>query len=133
MSIVIDRRLNDRNKSAANRARFLRRYKEQIKKSVTDMVGERSITDMDRGGTVNIPIKDVSEPSFHHGPGGDHESVHTGNHSFRPGDRLPRPSSGGGGKGSGHPSQPGSDTDDVVLFVPTHRMSLRRHARQTSG
>lgn len=115
MSIVIDRRLNDRNKSAANRARFLRRYKEQIKKSVTDMVGERSITDMDRGGTVNIPIKDVSEPSFHHGPGGDHESVHTGNHSFRPGDRLPRPNGGGGGKGSGEGE--GGDSEDSFTFA----------------
>jgi len=28
MSVIIDRRLNDRNKHAANRARFMRRYKE---------------------------------------------------------------------------------------------------------
>jgi uncharacterized protein len=38
MSIVIDRRLNDRNKSAVNRARFIRRYKEQIKRAVSDIV-----------------------------------------------------------------------------------------------
>jgi len=30
MSVIIDRRLNDRNKNAANRARFMRRYKQQI-------------------------------------------------------------------------------------------------------
>ena len=44
MSIVIDRRLNDRNKSAVNRERFLRRYKEQIRKSVGDLISKRSIT-----------------------------------------------------------------------------------------
>lgn len=109
MSIVIDRRLNDRNKSAANRARFLRRYKEQIKKSVTDLVGERSITDMDQGGTVNIPVKDISEPSFHHGPGGDRETVYTGNHSFKPGDKLPRPSGSGAGGGGGEGQGEGSE------------------------
>ncbi|MDE0854889.1 MAG: DUF444 family protein, partial [Nevskia sp.] len=44
MSIIIDRRLNDRNKNAVNRQRFLRRYKEQIRKSVADIVSRRSIT-----------------------------------------------------------------------------------------
>ena len=36
---LIDRRLNGNNKSAANRERFLRRYKEQLRKSVKDMIG----------------------------------------------------------------------------------------------
>ncbi len=38
MSIIIDRRLNDRKKNAVNRARFLRRYKEQIRRAVDDLV-----------------------------------------------------------------------------------------------
>lgn len=116
MSIVIDRRLNDRNKSASNRARFLRRYKEQLKKAVTDMVGERSITDMDQGGTVSIPVKDISEPSFGHGPGGDHESVHPGNRSFQPGDRLPRPSGGQGG-GGGEAGEGGDGRDSFTFAL----------------
>jgi len=70
MSILIDRRLNDRNKNAVNRQRFLRRYKEQIRKSVADVVSRRSITDMDQGSDVSIPVRDISEPSFHHGAGG---------------------------------------------------------------
>lgn len=117
MSIVIDRRLNDRNKSAGNRARFLRRYKEQMRKAVTDIVGERSITDMDRGGSVNIPVKDISEPSFRHGQGGDHESVHAGNHSFQPGDRIPRPSGGGGGGGGDGSEGEGGDSEDNFSFA----------------
>ena len=70
---IIDRRLNGRNKSAVNRERFLRRYKERIREAVKGMVGERSIADMDKGGDVNIPARDVSEPSFRHDRGGDSE------------------------------------------------------------
>lgn len=124
MSIVIDRRLNDRNKSAGNRARFLRRYKEQMKKAVTDMVGERSITDMDRGGSVNIPVRDIAEPSFRHGPGGDQESVHAGNHSFQPGDRLPRPSGDGQGGGGGSSGGEGGDSEDSFTFALTREEFL---------
>jgi uncharacterized sporulation protein YeaH/YhbH (DUF444 family) len=102
MSILIDRRLNDRNKSAPNRERFLRRYKEQIRKSVTDLISKRSITDMDRGGDVNIPTRDISEPQFSHGKGGDREIILPGNRQFAPGDKLKRPDGGGGGGGSGN-------------------------------
>ena len=36
MSYVIDRRLNGKNKSTVNRQRFLRRYREHIKKAVLE-------------------------------------------------------------------------------------------------
>ena len=38
MSYVIDRRLNGKNKSTVNRQRFLRRYREHIKKAVEEAV-----------------------------------------------------------------------------------------------
>ncbi len=114
MSIIIDRRLNDRNKNAVNRQRFLRRYKEQIKRSVDDMVARRSITDMEQGGEVNIPSRDISEPTFHHGQGGSHETVYTGNDRFSEGDRIARPPSGGGdGGGEGQ----GDAEDDFVFSL----------------
>lgn len=116
MSIIIDRRLNDRNKSAVNRERFLRRYKDQIRKAVTDMVTERSITDMDRGGDVNIPARDIAEPQFGHGQGGDREIVLPGNHRFQPGDRIPRPEGSGGGGGGGDGEGDGSATEDDFVF-----------------
>lgn len=117
MSIVIDRRLNDRNKSAVNRERFLRRYKEQIRKSVGDLISKRSITDMDRGGDVNIPSKDISEPTFHHGNGGDREMVLPGNRTFNRGDKLKRPDGGGGGgNGSGDGEGGGDDSSDDFVF-----------------
>ncbi len=93
MSVIIDRRLNDRNKSAVNRERFIRRYKAQIQRAVSDMVAERSIKDMERGGDVKIPVKDISEPSFRHGDGGDREIVHPGQPRVHPG--RPHPASRG--------------------------------------
>jgi len=100
MNSLIDRRLNGRNKSAVNRERFLRRYKDQIRKAVGDMVKERSIEDMDRGGEINLPARDISEPHFRHGEGGDREIVHPGNREFIKGDAFDRPQGGAGGGGS---------------------------------
>ena len=116
MSIIIDRRLNDRNKNTVNRERFLRRYKEQIRKSVADMVSKRSITDMDRGGDVSIPVRDISEPQFGHGEGGDRDIVLPGNHRFAAGDRLPRPDGGASGGGSGEGEGQGGPTQDDFSF-----------------
>src|SRR5512140_3736475 len=98
-----DRRLNGRNNSAVNRERFLRRYKEHIRRAVKDMIAERSITDMDKGGDVNVPAKDMSEPSFRHGRGGDWETVYPGNREFVKGDQIARPGGGAGSGGAGEP------------------------------
>ncbi len=115
MSVIIDRRLNDRNKNAANRARFLRRYKAQIKRAVSDMVQERSVSDMQSGGKVKLPARDVSEPQLRHGAGGDRETVMPGNREFNPGDRLRRPP-GGDGKGQGDGGG-GGDGNDSFTFA----------------
>ena len=116
MSMIIDRRLNDRNKNAVNRQRFLRRYKEQIRKSVSDIVSKRSITDMEQGGVVNIPVKDISEPNFRHGSGGDHEYVNAGNRKFNTGDKIPRPS-GGDGQGQGDGGEGGEASDNFTFAL----------------
>lgn len=117
MSIIIDRRLNDRKKSSVNRERFIRRYKSHIKHAVTDMVSERSIKDMDRGGDVKIPVRDISEPTFRHGQGGDREAVHPGNHKFNPGDRIKRPEGGGEGDGSGDQGGEGDGQDSFTFTL----------------
>lgn len=85
---LIDQRPNGNNKSAANRERFLQRYKAQLRESVKDMIGERSITDMAKGGDMRIPAKDIAEPRFRHGSGGDREMVHPGNREFVKGDTI---------------------------------------------
>ncbi|MCJ7838994.1 MAG: YeaH/YhbH family protein, partial [Burkholderiales bacterium] len=94
---LIDRRLNGNNKSAVNRERFLRRYKEHIRGAVKGMIAERSIADMEKGGEVTVPAKDLAEPSFRHDKGGDRETVFPGNHEFVKGDKIARPNGGGGG------------------------------------
>jgi uncharacterized sporulation protein YeaH/YhbH (DUF444 family) len=117
MHLIVDRRLNGRNKSAVNRERFMRRYKERIRDAVKGMVGERSIADMDKGGDVHIPARDISEPSFRHGPGGDREMVHPGNREFVAGDTIPRNSgaSSGGGGDRGEPGQ--GSVEDAFVFT----------------
>ena len=59
MSAIIDRRPNDRSGSAVNRERFMRRYRAQIRQAVADMVADRSIRDMERGGKVGTVVTSV--------------------------------------------------------------------------
>jgi len=116
MATFIDRRLDGKNKSSVNRQRFIRRFKGQIKKAVTEAMNGRSITDIDSGEKVNIPTRDLSEPVFGHGPGGRREAIHPGNREFTPGDRIARPpSGGGGGPGKGQASNTGEGEDDFVF------------------
>jgi uncharacterized sporulation protein YeaH/YhbH (DUF444 family) len=114
MHQLIDRRPNGRGKSAVNRERFLRRYKTQVREAVKKMVGERRLGDMERGGEVSLPRKDIAEPSFGFARGGDREFVLPGNHEYVAGDRIARPdgaSGGGGNDGAG-----GGDSEDAFVF-----------------
>ncbi|KXJ67562.1 hypothetical protein AXY46_05295 [Achromobacter xylosoxidans] len=115
MSSLIDRRLNGRNKSAVNRERFLRRYKDQIRKAVHGMIRDRSIQDMDQGGEINLPARDISEPTFRHGAGGDREMVHPGNREFAKGDTFDRPQ-GGQGEGGSEPGE-GESVDQFTFSL----------------
>ncbi len=119
MPQFIDRRLNGKNKSAVNRQRFLRRYKEQIKESVADAVNRRSITNTETGEDVSIPNKDIKEPIFHQGKGGMRERVHPGNDQFIRGDKIERPKGGGqgGGAGEGDASPDGEGEDEFVFQI----------------
>ena len=101
MAHFIDRRLNSKGKSTVNRQRFLRRYKQQIKRAVSDAVGQRSVTDLETGEQISIPARDIKEPVFHTGQGGQRTIVHPGNDQFTAGDKIERPPGGGGGQGQG--------------------------------
>jgi uncharacterized sporulation protein YeaH/YhbH (DUF444 family) len=116
MPTFTDRRVDGKNKSAVNRQRFIRRFRNQLKKAVADAMNGRSITDMDSGEKVSIPARDLSEPVFGHGRGGYREIIHPGNTDFVRGDRIPRPPGGGGsGGGSGKASNSGIGEDDFVF------------------
>ncbi|GAA5184252.1 YeaH/YhbH family protein [Niveibacterium umoris] len=112
---IIDRRFDSKNKSAVNRQRFFRRFKQQIRKAVADAIDGRSIRDVDNGESVSIPTKDISEPQFGLGRGGEWETVFSGNDQFAAGDEVDRPLGGGGGSGKGKASNEGEGEDDFVF------------------
>ena len=115
---LIDRRLQGKNKSAVNRERFLRRYKNQIKEAVTRAVKGRSITDIESGEKVSIPVKDVNEPNFGHARGGVWETVQPGNQDYLKGDQIERPD-GGGGSGRGKAGNTDQTSEDDFMFALT--------------
>ena len=118
MTNFIDRRLNSKNKSTVNRQRFLRRYKNQIKKSVEDAINQRGVTDINSGENIVIPKKDLSEPIFHQGSGGIKDRVHPGNDQFVAGDHIPRPpQQKGQGAGQGDASDSGEGEDEFTFSI----------------
>ena len=118
MAHFIDRRLNSKGKSTVNRQRFIKRYKQQIKRAVSDAVGKRSVTDVESGEQISIPARDISEPIFHTGKGGSRDRVHPGNDQFTAGDKIDRPPGGGGnGTGEGDASNEGEGQDEFVFSI----------------
>ena len=115
MARIVDRRLNGKNKSAVNRQKFIRRFRGQIKRAVTDAISQRSVTDLDKGEKISIPTRDISEPFFHHGNGGSRERVRPGNKEFNTGDHIKRPPSGSG-KGQGTEGSEDGDGQDEFMF-----------------
>jgi uncharacterized sporulation protein YeaH/YhbH (DUF444 family) len=112
---LIDRRSSSRGRSAVNRERFLRRYKAHVQSAVKKLVGERRLADIEQGGEVRVPKKDISEPSFGFGRGGDREFVLPGNREYIAGDRIPRPQ--GGGSGGGGAAGEGESEDAFVFSL----------------
>jgi uncharacterized protein len=117
MQQIIDRRLAGKNKSIGNRERFLRRHKEKIREAVKRAVDGRGIRDIERGEDIRIPKRDISEPIFGHGAGGQREIVHPGNQDYVRGDRIKRPQGGEGGGGGSQASDSGEGEDDFVFHL----------------
>lgn len=118
MSRIIDRRFDSRHKSSINRSRFIRRFKGQIRRAVSDAINKRGIRDLDNGEKISISGKDTAEPQFGLGKGGVWEQVHPGNDRFAQGDQVDRPEGGGGGgSGKGSASNEGEGEDDFVFTL----------------
>ena len=124
MSYIIDRRLNSKKKSTINRQRFLRRYREHIKRAVSDAVDKRSITDIETGEKITIPKRDISEPVFQTGQGGVDTRVLPGNDQFVQGDQIQRPPSGGGSGGAGAGASDSGEGEDEFSFNITQEEFL---------
>ncbi|GJM59574.1 YeaH/YhbH family protein [Persicobacter diffluens] len=119
MGKIIDRRKNSKGKSTSNRHRFLRRVEDQIKKALPDLISQEKITDATGGGSVRVPIKKISEPSFRHdGRTGDKTTVRPGNDRFNEGDKIPKPPGGEGqGSGQGKGSNDPTVTEDGFTVI----------------
>ena len=113
---IIDRRLNQKNKSTVNRQRFIRRYRSQIKKAIADRIIQRGVTDIDKSENISIPSKDIGEPTFGHGNGGNKQRVYPGNKEFIAGDKIkrPPPKIGSGGRRA---SDSGEGEDDFSFQI----------------
>lgn len=118
MSHFVDRRLNPKGKSLANRQRFLRRARVQVKEAVAKSLKDRSVKELEKSGKISIPSKSTAEPRFRLDPAsGKREHVHPGNKEFTTGDRLRKPPSGRG-KGGKDASDSG-DGEDNFSFTLT--------------
>ena len=116
MNRIIDRRFDSRNKSSVNRGRFLKRFDQEIRKAVADVVDQGGIRDLDEGRKIGIPAKDLQEPQFGLGGAGVRQRVHPGNDAFATGDRVDRPQGQGGGAG-GSQGSPNGKGEDAFVFT----------------
>jgi len=116
-SHFIDRRLNPKGKSLANRQRFLRRARAQIKDAVQKSLKDKGVGDLDKDQSITIPSKGTAEPRFSHArSGGTRDWVTPGNKDFSSGDRIRKPRQGGGGRGK-DASDSGEGEDDFQFTL----------------
>ena len=118
MANFIDRRLNPKGKSLANRQRFIRRARGEIKDAVQRSLKDRTVSDFAKDQKISIPTKSTKEPRFRHDPtaGGEHERVLPGNKDFVEGDQIKKPRQGDG-QGRGKDASTGGEFDDDFSFT----------------
>lgn len=118
MPHFIDRRLNPKGKSLANRQRFLRRARTQIREAVQKSLKDASVADIAKERKIKISAKGTREPRFRLDPkdGGERDFVLPGNKEFTPGDTIKKPQSGAGGAGK-QASTDGDGEDDFEFTM----------------
>jgi len=101
MTYFIDRRLNPKGKSLANRQRFLRRARAQIREAVQKSLKDSGVADVAKDRKIRISTHGTREPRFRLDPkkGGNRDFVLPGNKDFVPGDQIKKPPQGEGGRG----------------------------------
>ncbi|MGX7875182.1 YeaH/YhbH family protein [Mesorhizobium sp. ORM6] len=115
MPIFIDRRLNPKDKSLGNRQRFLRRAREELKRSIRDQVRTGRIADVDAEHAVSMPERGTGEPTFNNARNsGRRQHILPGNRHFSPGDLIPKPRQG---VGAGASSPGNTASEDDFRFV----------------
>ncbi|HTQ15711.1 MAG TPA: YeaH/YhbH family protein [Rhizomicrobium sp.] len=120
MTHFIDRRLNPKGKSLANRQRFLRRARTQIREAVQKSLKDSAVADIAKDRKIRISTKGTREPRFRLDPrgGGEHDFVLPGNREFMPGDEIKKPQSGDG-SGRGKQAADYAEGEDDFEFTMT--------------
>ncbi|MDE2181500.1 MAG: YeaH/YhbH family protein [Alphaproteobacteria bacterium] len=118
MTHFIDRRLNPKGKSLANRQRFLRRARNQIREAVQKSLKDSAVADIAKERKIKISTKGTKEPRFRLDPkaAGERDFVLPGNKEFMPGDEIKKPRSGEGG-GRGKDAADYAEGEDDFEFV----------------
>ena len=116
---IIDRRKNPGGKSSDNRQKFIKRTKDEIRRSIHESLGDRSIEGSGKSQDIKITRKGISEPQFNHNPqSGSRDIVLPGNEDFVEGDQLEKPKGGGGqGGGEGEASNEGIGEDEFGFVL----------------
>jgi hypothetical protein len=119
MTHFIDRRLNPKGKSLANRQRFLRRARAQIREAVQKSLKDAAVADIGKERKVKISSKGTKEPRFRLDPssGGEHDFVLPGNKEFSPGDEIKKPPQGEGGRSGKQAADSGEGEDDFEFTM----------------
>jgi hypothetical protein len=117
MTFFIDRRLNPKGKSLANRQRFLRRARAQIREAVQKSLKDSGVADVAKGRKIRISTQGTKEPRFRLDPkkGGTRDFVVPGNKEFLPGDQIKKPQQGQGG--AGKDAATSGDSEDDFEFT----------------
>jgi len=102
---IVDRRADPPGRGTVNRERFIRRFKDDIKRAADEEFGKRSIKDVGRGGHISIAGRGLTEPRLTHDDDtGNRDFVLPGNREYVPGDSISRPRRGGEDGGDGDDS-----------------------------
>ncbi|HTO39355.1 MAG TPA: YeaH/YhbH family protein [Rhizomicrobium sp.] len=125
MTYFIDRRLNPKGKSLANRQRFLRRARAQIREAVQKSLKDAAVSDIGKERKIRISTKGTREPRFRLDPQttGSRDFVLPGNKEFMPGDEIKKPPGGDDGA-SGKQASSGGEGEDDFEFTMTQEEIL---------
>jgi uncharacterized sporulation protein YeaH/YhbH (DUF444 family) len=118
MTYFIDRRLNPKGKSLANRQRFLRRARQQIRDAVQKSLKDSAVADIGKERKIKVSTQGTKEPRFRLDPktSGERDFVLPGNKEFLPGDEIKKPQGGSGGSGK-QASDSGEGEDDFEFVM----------------
>lgn len=118
MTYFIDRRLNPKGKSLANRQRFLRRARQQIRDAVQKSLKDSAVADIGKERKIKVSTQGTKEPRFRLDPktAGERDFVLPGNKEFLPGDEIKKPQGGAGGSGK-QASDSGEGEDDFEFVM----------------